>query len=102
MGKTTTVGVLVGSLRKDSINRKLAKALAGLAPRPAAGAATNAAPDRVVSRFRLGPFFEYRATSGGGTYWALRPLFSRVDDPVADTCVTDLAWPRCGKEIVYF
>ncbi len=32
MGKTTTVGVLVGSLRKDSINRKLAKALAGLAP----------------------------------------------------------------------
>lgn len=32
MSKTYNVAVLVGSLRKDSINRKLAKALAELAP----------------------------------------------------------------------
>ena len=54
---------------------------------------TNRAPDRVVSRFRLGPFFEYRATRDGGTFWALRPFYSRLTDPVSDTQVSDVVWP---------
>ncbi|MDR2850140.1 MAG: hypothetical protein LBW77_06335 [Verrucomicrobiota bacterium] len=50
-------------------------------------------PDEVVSRFRLGPFFEYRATREGGTFWAVRPFYSKVIDPVSDTRVTDVVWP---------
>ena len=55
--------------------------------------ATNRIPDRVVSRFRFGPLFEYRATREGGTFWALRPFYSRVTDPVSDTRVADVVWP---------
>ena len=58
---------------------------------PAAPAA--AAPDEVVSRFRIGPLFEYRATREGATFWALRPFYSRVSDPVSDTRVDDVVWP---------
>ena len=54
---------------------------------------TNREPDRVVSRFRLGPLFEYRATREGATFWALRPFYSRLNDPVSDTRVSDVAWP---------
>ena len=54
---------------------------------------TNRMPDRVVSRFRLGPLFEYRATQDGGTFWAVRPLWSRVADPGSDTRVADVTWP---------
>ncbi len=50
-------------------------------------------PDEVVSRFRLGPFFEYRATRQGGTFWALRPFYAKLSDPVSDTRVTDAVWP---------
>jgi hypothetical protein len=61
---------------------------------PAAPATpTNRVPDRVVSRFRLGPLFEYRATREGGTFWALRPFYSCVTDPVSDTRVADVVWP---------
>jgi hypothetical protein len=70
-----------------------AAACALLAPRPAFSEATNAPPDRVVSRFRIGPLFEYRATRDGGVFWALRPLVSHLSDPATDTAVTDLAWP---------
>jgi hypothetical protein len=59
----------------------------------APAAPTNRTPDRVVSRFRIGPLFEYSATREGGTFWALRPFYSRVSDPVSDTRVTDAAWP---------
>lgn len=58
-----------------------------------AGETTNRSPDRVVSRFRIGPFFEYRAARGGGTFWAVRPFYAKVRDPVPDTRVTDVAWP---------
>ena len=68
-------------------------ALACWAPGLADAAETNAAPDRVVSRFRLGPLFEYRATRDGGAFWAVRPFYSRVTDPVSDTRVTDVVWP---------
>ena len=54
---------------------------------------TNRTPDRVVSRFRFGPLFEHRATRDGGTFWALRPLVSRVSDPASDTRVSDVVWP---------
>lgn len=64
-----------------------------LAPFLFSVAETNPAPDRVVSRFRFGPFFEYRATRDGGTFWAVRPFYSRVTDPVPDTQVTDVVWP---------
>ena len=50
-------------------------------------------PDHVVSRFRLGPFFEYSATRDGATFWAVRPFYSKVQDPTIDTRVTDVAWP---------
>ena len=39
-----------------------------------------------------GPFFQYRATPKGGTFWA--PGFlSKLSDPVSDTRVTDAVWP---------
>jgi hypothetical protein len=62
---------------------------------PVDPAASPAAPtpDQVVSRFRIGPFFEHRATRDGATYWAVRPFYSRVTDPVCDTRVTDVVWP---------
>jgi hypothetical protein len=61
---------------------------------PAESAApTNASPDRVVSRFRVGPFFEHRVSRDGGAFWAVRPFFSSVSDPAVDTRVTDVAWP---------
>ena len=59
----------------------------------APAAPTNRTPDRVVSRFRLGPFFEHRATREGGSFWAVRPFYSRVTDPVSDTRVSDVVWP---------
>ncbi len=51
------------------------------------------APDEVVSRFRIGPFFERRTTRAGGSFWAVRPFYSRVNDPLCGTRVTDVVWP---------
>lgn len=75
--------------------RRCGAALAALLLAPGAllGEATNRAPDEVVSRFRIGPFFEHRATRNGATFWALRPFFSRVYDPGCDTRVADVVWP---------
>ncbi len=72
-----------------------ANALAGFFMVWLCGAAESGGrePDKVVSRFRLGPFFEYRATREGGTFWAVRPFYSKVSDPVSDTRVTDVVWP---------
>lgn len=53
----------------------------------------GAGADEVVSRFRIGPFFEYRETRGGGTFWAVRPFYSKLNDPVSETRVTDAVWP---------
>jgi len=64
-----------------------------LAPLLLVAEATNRAPDRVVSRFRIGPFFEHRATRDGGSFWAVRPFYSKVTDPVTDTRVCDVVWP---------
>ena len=58
-----------------------------------ADASAAPAPDEVVNRFRIGPFFEYRATREGGTFWAVRPFYSKLRDPVSDTRVTDAVWP---------
>ncbi|HQL51466.1 MAG TPA: hypothetical protein PLR91_09790 [Kiritimatiellia bacterium] len=58
-----------------------------------ADAPAGRTPDHVVSRFRLGPFFEYSATRDGATFWAVRPFYSKVQDPVIDTRVTDVVWP---------
>jgi len=84
------------SIFVTTVSRRLARCAvaAGLCLTPLLPAdATNRPPDRVVSRFRFGPFFEYRATRDGGTFWAVRPLWSRVADPVSDTRVADVAWP---------
>ena len=54
---------------------------------------TNRTPDRVVSQFRIGPLFEYRATRDGGTFWALRPFYSKLRDPASETRVDDVVWP---------
>ena len=52
-------------------------------------------PDRVVSRCRIGPFFEHSTTRDGGSFWAFRPFYSKVNDPVDDTRITDVVWPFC-------
>jgi hypothetical protein len=57
-------------------------------PAPAAPA-----PDRAVSRFRVGPLFEQRATRDGGSFWALRPFYSDVSDPACGLRVRDAVWP---------
>jgi len=54
---------------------------------------TNVCPERMERRYRLGPFFEYRTTYEGAAFWAIRPFFSRLVDPVCDTQVSDCAWP---------
>ena len=56
-------------------------------------AETNRTPDRVVNRFRIGPFFEHRTTRDGGVFWAFRPFYSRLSDPVSDTRIDDVVWP---------
>ncbi|MDD4622712.1 MAG: hypothetical protein PHG71_05690 [Kiritimatiellae bacterium] len=74
----------------------LALACASLCLAPVKGIGAESGgkePDAVVSRFRIGPFFEYRATREGGTYWAVRPFYSKLSDPVSDTRVTDTVWP---------
>ncbi len=76
-----------------AVARLTSVALVCMAARLLFAGETSGAPDRAESRFRLGPFFEYRATSGGGSFWALRPFFASDADPVSDTRVTDLAWP---------
>ena len=49
---------------------------------------------KLVSNWHLGPFFEYRrAEPGDATFWAVRPLFSRLDDPATRTADTDVLWP---------
>lgn len=64
-----------------------------LLPLALLGGGTNGTPDRVVWRLRVGPLFEYSRTREGGTFWALRPLVARVNDPVSDAAVTDVVWP---------
>jgi len=83
-----------GRRRSSAVPRWLAVCCAlacGVAGR--AAETTNRTPDRVVSRFRIGPFFERRATRDGGSFWAVRPFYSKVADPVTDTRVCDVAWP---------
>lgn len=62
-------------------------------------AARSAEPeeDRIVSRFRFGPLFEYREMASGGTLWALRPLYVRQRDPVEDLSIDDTVWPLCSR-----
>jgi hypothetical protein len=82
-----------GTTTRRRGGRLFALAALCLGPALACAGATNAAPDEVVSRFRIGPFFEFRATREGGTFWAVRPFYSKVSDPVTDTRVCDVAWP---------
>lgn len=70
--------------------------IVGLAPfaSPGASAESGAAePDPIVSRFRIGPFFEHRVTRDGGTFWAVRPFWVKDFDAAADTRVADAVWP---------
>lgn len=47
-----------------------------------------------VSHWHVGPFFEYRrAVPGPAVYWAFRPFYSRIHDPVTETTVHDVLWP---------
>ena len=50
-------------------------------------------PDRIVDRLRIGPFYEQIKTERGGRFWAFRPFYSRLIDPVSDAKVTDVLWP---------
>lgn len=47
----------------------------------------------ITSRFRVGPFFEYRATDRNEFFWAIRPFYSYMSDPNTDTEVSDFVWP---------
>lgn len=50
--------------------------------------------DTRVSHWHAGPFFECRrAVPGPATYWAFRPFYARIHDPVMDTTVHDVLWP---------
>ncbi len=76
----------------------LAAALAVQIPafsvRGEAVAVSGDAPDTVVSRLRIGPFFEFKKTNGGGVFWAIRPFYARVHDPeVSKTHIDDIVWP---------
>jgi hypothetical protein len=81
-----------GILMKRCGNTKLSL-ICGFAACFVFGLAPGAPPDEVVRRFRLGPLFEYRATREGGTFWAVRPFYSKINDPVSATRVTDVVWP---------
>ena len=50
-------------------------------------------PDEIVWRFRLGPLFERHVTREGGTFTAVRPFYSKTDDPVSGERVDDALWP---------
>ena len=41
----------------------------------------------------LGPLVERRVAEDGKTFTAVRPFWSRVDDPQAERAVTDVVWP---------
>ena len=56
-------------------------------------AATNELRSRVVSRLRIGPFYERRKMSDGSHFYALRPFYSHSSDPEEREDVTDVAWP---------
>lgn len=74
----------------------LALALGALAPgtRGDEAEAVRRGGERLVSNWHVGPFFEYRrAEPGDATFWALRPFYSRVRDPVSRTSADDALWP---------
>jgi hypothetical protein len=60
---------------------------------PATSAATNAPASRIVSRLRIGPFYERRIMDDGSHFYALRPFYSHSSDPEEREDVTDLVWP---------
>ena len=49
--------------------------------------------DRIVSRLRIGPFYEQAVTESGARFWAARPFYSRLVDPLSETRITDVLWP---------
>ena len=49
--------------------------------------------DRIVSRLRIGPFYEQAVTESGARFWAARPFYSRLIDPLSETRITDVLWP---------
>jgi len=88
-----TIAITTEAARRRAGCWVLALALLSSRPLQALAAETNRTPDRVVSRFRIGPFFEHRATRDGGSFWAVRPFYSKVVDPASDTRVCDVVWP---------
>ena len=54
-------------------------------------------PDRVTRRFRAGPLFEWHDTADGGSFWAVRPLWSRETAPSRESNVQDFAWPLATR-----
>jgi len=54
---------------------------------------TNEPRSSIVSRLRIGPFYERRKMSDGSHFYALRPFYSHSSDPEEREDVTDVAWP---------
>lgn len=52
---------------------------------------------RIVSRFRLGPFYESARTDDGAVFRAVRPFYSSLCDARTRTEVQDLLWPLCTR-----
>jgi len=41
----------------------------------------------------LGPFYEHRRDDKGRTFTAVRPFYSRIEDPEKDRALTEMLWP---------
>ncbi len=61
-----------------------------------AGATAPADADGGAWRFRLGPLIEFGRDASGVETRAVRPLFSSLSDPAADTGVCDAVWPAAS------
>ena len=79
-------------------------AAAAAAAIAAAGCVTRSggradSPRRITRRFRAGPFFEWHETADGGSFWAVRPLWSHESLPSEKSDIHDFAWPLATRHV---
>ncbi len=60
---------------------------------PRVSASTNETSAHIVSRLRIGPFYERSIMSDGGHRYALRPFYAHSSDSEERDDVTDAVWP---------
>lgn len=80
--------------RLSSLVRNLLYGLLLLVPLVGfSGDTTPKSNEKSARRFRLGPFFEYRRSEQGDTFWAVRPFYSKESNISQDSRATDVLWP---------